>query len=273
MKRKIAGLVMAFFLTLTLSGCDKLSSGFTDYDVSGYIKSLLDSSYLQQHNAYMEFTKKSEEVAKENNDTTVENGAVYFCNAYGLYPTDQQMAEIQDIIRQAYLLAKVSVGEKEKTNTGFLVDVVIEPLAIFQNCAAEFEQALNDIKNGTLAGNENSTAESAENMESSEDFSEDAQAQSGLADGEEGSAAESALSGEKKLDEKSLLVDEVIRICKEKLKESPTYGSAVTVSMVILQSDEGNLSLDTRQLDEIDKAVMLLPGSTSPAAGSSTAAN
>ena len=50
MKRAALGLAAAA-LCLGLMGCS-LSSGFADYDVSGYFQALLDSSYKNQNENY-----------------------------------------------------------------------------------------------------------------------------------------------------------------------------------------------------------------------------
>lgn len=271
MKKKVAGLLSALLLIVTLSGCGAFSPSFLDYDVSGYVTSLLGSSYLQNHTGYMEFTKRSEEVALQNNTTTVQNGAVYFCNAYGIYPSDEQMTQIEEIMRQAYLLSKFTVKEKVKTDTGFTVDVVIEPLTIFQNCTAEFETVRKGIKNGALKVGSGAGSVATPKAESSEAGEERSDENSDEGDGEGSKAPESSAAAVNTLDQNTLFVNEVIRICQEKVNAAPTYGSAVTITMNILQSEEGDLSLDLKQLEEIDRTVLLLPNVVSSDASISTA--
>src|SRR5699024_5359017 len=78
MKRAALGLAAAA-LCLGLMGCS-LSSGFADYDVSGYFQALLDSSYKNQNENYATVAATTEENAQQNNTTTVRNAAVNFCN-------------------------------------------------------------------------------------------------------------------------------------------------------------------------------------------------
>ena len=56
MKKKIKAwglLVLAALLAFALSGCDIPMPGFADYDVSGYIQALLDSSYHNSHDSFI----------------------------------------------------------------------------------------------------------------------------------------------------------------------------------------------------------------------------
>ena len=51
--RKAGALLSALLLTLMLGGCEIPMPGFADYDVSGYIQALLDSSYHNSHSGFM----------------------------------------------------------------------------------------------------------------------------------------------------------------------------------------------------------------------------
>lgn len=264
MKQAVAKLFSALLLILTFSGCNIIAPGFSDYDVTGYIHAVLSSSYLQDHASYIEFTKKDEAYAAENNAATVENGAIYFCNTYGLYPNEEQMVKIKELMADTYRLAKFTVKEKVKTDAGYDVEVSVEPLTIFQNCTAEFENALNGIKNGTLhVGGTGSTVTPKTENETSDPADENLEEDDLLNEDEQSSGEESSVDAVNALDENALFIDEVIRICREKLNGTPTYGSTASVTMNILQSKEGDLSLDMNQIEQIDKTVLLLPAAAS----------
>ena len=86
----------------SLSGCAIPIPGFADYDVSGYVKALLDSSYHQENEEFMSITGATKTAAQQNNTDTVENAAVLFCNTYGLYPNEEQLQELQEVMRTVY---------------------------------------------------------------------------------------------------------------------------------------------------------------------------
>ncbi len=77
-------LFLAASLAVSLAGCTIPVPGFADYDVSAYIQALLDSSYHDSNEDLMELAKITEEKARANNTTTVENAVVNFCNTYEL---------------------------------------------------------------------------------------------------------------------------------------------------------------------------------------------
>ena len=87
--KKGAALLLAVLLCMGVAGCDILpSEEYNDYDVSGYIQALLDSSYHDNHRAFVTITQAADDIAKANNTTTIENTAINFCNAYSLNPND-----------------------------------------------------------------------------------------------------------------------------------------------------------------------------------------
>ena len=117
MKRAALGLAAAA-LSLGLMGCS-LSSGFADYDVSGYFQALLDSSYKNQNENYATVAATTEENAQQNNTTTVRNAAVNFCNTYGVTPSDDQLSQLQEVMSQALAQASYTVQDEVKTETGY----------------------------------------------------------------------------------------------------------------------------------------------------------
>ena len=248
-RRLFAGLLTVLLLTVVLGGCDAYLPTFMDYNVSGYIDGLLRSSYKGEHDGFINFTQGSQENAQANNDLIVENGAVHFCNAFGLFPSEDQMVKIRDIVRKAYSQVKFTVKDKVATADGYDVDVEIEPLVIFRNLTGDFEQALNDVQLGNL------NITTPDNSGEAQPEGENQEAET-PAEGET-PAAPAPAEEKKGFDEQALLVDEIIRICQNALEGTLPYDPPTTVTMHILQSDEGVLSLDRTQLGEIDVTVIL----------------
>ena len=128
MKRAALGLAAAA-LCLGLMGCS-LSSGFADYDVSGYFQALLDSSYKNQNENYATVAATTEENAQQNNTTTVRNAAVNFCNTYGLSPSDSQLGQLEEVMRQAFLSASYVVKDEERWRAATTWRWRLTPLSI-----------------------------------------------------------------------------------------------------------------------------------------------
>ena len=114
--RKGAALLLAALICFGLGGCGILpSEEYNDYDVSGYIQALLDSSYHNSHKALVAITQEEEGSAMANYTTTVENAAINFCNAYSLELSDEQMGRLEDVMAKVLLNARYQVKDEVKT--------------------------------------------------------------------------------------------------------------------------------------------------------------
>lgn len=253
-KKGVSMVMAALVLFLCLAGCGLTKPQLIDYDISGYIKAMLDSSYRGSHEAYMDFAKYTNEQAEQNRQVTVENGAVHFCNSFGIYPTDEQMLEIEAFISEAYKLSKYTVQKEVKTETGYSVEIEIQPLTLFSSLKGEFEALRQSAQDGNLSmpgttpQPESTTA--PESSEGEEDWTQD---------WEEDSSSEVSPTPPPtpQVDVNTVFVAHVIERCKKAVSQtSPSYAPAQTISMVILLDDEGVLSMDIMQVQEIDETVI-----------------
>ena len=165
MKRAALGLAAAA-LCLGLMGCS-LSSGFADYDVSGYFQALLDSSYKNQNENYATVAATTEENAQQNNTTTVRNAAVNFCNTYGVTPSDDQLSQLQEVMSQALAQASYTVQDEVKTETGYTLEIVIDPIVNFSDMGDDIRQLRNQAQDEATQAN--SSASDEEDSYGSED--------------------------------------------------------------------------------------------------------
>ena len=62
--------------------------------------------------------------------------------------------------------------------------------------------------------------------------------------------------GEEPVDANELFVDKVVELCQEQLSSLRYSGETVTITLEIRQTEEGELQLDTNQLDTIDRTVL-----------------
>lgn len=232
----------AFFLCavvlLTTAGCSIFPTpGFAEYDVSGYVKALLDSSYHGDHDAIKEISGVDDAGAQANSDTTVENAAIYFCNNYGISPSDRQLDELKAIMRQAFALTKYTVKEERKVEGGYYLEVEVAAIT-------NFEGRSQDIDRLKIEAQDQSTGGSAG---SSEDGAEDSD------DGEEPA---SSAPQETVTDANSLFVDKVLEFCKSELANISYDPDTRSLPLDVIQTEQGELQLDMNQLDAIDRAVI-----------------
>lgn len=273
MKRAALGLAAAA-LCLGLMGCS-LSSGFADYDVSGYFQALLDSSYKNQNENYATVAATTEENAQQNNTTTVRNAAVNFCNTYGVTPSDDQLSQLQEVMSQALAKASYTVQDEVKTETGYTLEIVIDPIVNFSDMGDDIRQLRNQAQDeATQANSSASDEEDSYGSEDSYDESSDGDSYDSYDDygsddyGYGGDSSEDSSSmedqdsslgvgeGEEPVDANELFVDKVVELCQEQLSSLRYSGETVTITLDIRQTEEGELQLDTNQLDTIDRTVL-----------------
>ena len=262
---------VAAVLSLTLTGCSLPMMGFADYDVSGYFQALFDSCYKGENEAYMAVAATNEQSAQENNNTTVENAAVNFCNTYGLNPSEEQLTQLEDVMRQAFLQADYTVKDKQKVEGGYYLEVEIDPIVNFSGLEDKVEELREEAQDEATQANSSSSQEDEDSdgdYGSEDGYGDYGYDDSGYDDGsdygyEDSSQEESSSSQDSSdtedtgvVDANALFVDKVITFCQGQL-EFLTHGDeTVTIALDIRQTSDGELQLDTNQLDTIDRTVL-----------------
>lgn len=246
MKKSII-LALALVLALSLYGCSIPMPGFVDYDVSGYIKALLDSSYHDSHADYISVAMATEEEAKSNNTTTVENAAANFCNTYGISPSDQQMQELEKVLRQAFALTRYTVTDEQKVETGYYLEVQVTSITNFSGRQRDIEKLkteaqeeatrVNTDEPGSVSGDEDIEYDEYGNEISPE-------------------SSQKAPESSEHVDANALFVDKVLDFCKKELANITFDQESRTIALDILQTEEGELQLDLNQIDTLDKTVL-----------------
>ena len=260
MKRAALGLAAAA-LCLGLMGCS-LSSGFADYDVSGYFQALLDSSYKNQNENYATVAATTEENAQQNNTTTVRNAAVNFCNTYGVTPSDDQLSQLQEVMSQALAQASYTVQDEVKTETGYTLEIVIDPIVNFSDMGDDIRQLRNQAQdeatqaNSSASDEEDSYGSGDSYGESSDDYGYGGDSSEDSSTMEDQDSSLGVGEGEEPVDANELFVDKVVELCQEQLSSLRYSGETVTITLDIRQTEEGELQLDTNQLDTIDRTVL-----------------
>ncbi len=157
--KKWIALLLILTLLLSLSACTIPTPGFVDYDVSRYIRALLDSSYHDEHEDFIKITGASLENAQQNCTSTVQNAAVRFCNTYGLSPTDDQLQEIEVVMKHAFALTKYTVKDERKVDGGYYLEVEVASITNFEDRETDLD-AMKDSAQETA----NETGESASEL-------------------------------------------------------------------------------------------------------------
>lgn len=275
LRKRLPALLLALVLAVSLSGCTIPIPGFADYDVSGYVKALLDSSYHQENEEFMSITGATEAAAQQNNTDTVENAAVLFCNTYGLYPSDERLQELQEIMRTVYRQTQYTVKDEQKTDKGYYLEVEIRPIVNFQNRAADLAKLKTEAQDEAIQQNRSKAASASSSQESDPDgYDDEDYGDEDYGDyGDDGdgweeeepssepeSSAESAPPPAETVDPNELYVEKAIAFCKAEAGKI-SYADAdktVTISLEILQTEAGELQLDMNQISMIDKTVVYL---------------
>ena len=233
--KRYAALLLCAAVLLAAAGCSIFPTpGFAEYDVSGYVKALLDSSYHGDHDAIKEISGVDDAGAQANSDTTVENAAIYFCNNYGISPSDRQLDELKAIMRQAFALTKYTVKEERKVEGGYYLEVEVAAITNFEGRSADIDRLKIEAQDATIG--------SSGNTPSSE----------GDDDGKD-PASSAPQAG---TDANSLFVDKVLEFCKSELANISYDPDTRSLPLDVIQTEKGELQLDMNQLDAIDRAVI-----------------
>ena len=270
-KRAALGVASAA-MALALAGCTLPlpTSGFADYDVSGYFRALLDSSYKGNNTAYVNVTAVSEEEAQKNNTTTVQNAAINFCNTYGVLPNDEQLSQLEEVMRQALVQADYTVKDEEKVESGYTLEVEVNPIVNFSDLEDEIEKLREEAEEEATQAHTQYSSSRDEDEDTDSDsygYGDEDSDSYGYGDEDSDSSEDgydygiddsdsSTSSDGNVVDANAIFVDKVVSLCQEQLSDLRFSGETVTVTLEIRQTDEGELQLDTNQLDTIDRTVL-----------------
>lgn len=264
-------------LSLALAGCSLPMTGFADYDVSGYFQALLDSSYKGQNAAYIEVAATTQENAEQNNTTTVRNAAVHFCNTYGVNPSDEQLSQLEEVMRQALAQTRYTVREERKVETGYTLEVEIDPIVSFSGLDSTIDRLREEAQeeatqaNGSHSSGNGGSYGYDDGYDSYDDSYDDSY---GYDDGygsddddygyDDGYGSYDDSYGDdsqpeedaEPVDATALFVDKVVEYCQGQLASLEYSGQTVTITLEIRQTEAGELQLDTNQLDTMDQTVL-----------------
>lgn len=244
--RRWAVLGLALLLAVSMTACGLPTPGFVDYDVSGYIKALLDSSYHDDSEKLMDITNVTEEQARENNITTVENAAVTFCNAYELSLSESQMEVLKQIMKRAFALTRYTVKKERKVEGGYYLEVEVASITNFEGRGQEIEEMKRQAQQAATAANTTQPAD-LQSEDSNGDGGEDS-------DPEPTPVPPKPSSGS--VDANELFIEKVLDFCERELANIMYDPESRSIPLDIRQTEEGELQLDLNQIETVDQTVI-----------------
>lgn len=132
--------LICVLMTMSMSGCSAISlltQG--EFDASGYVQGIMDSTYKADFDKYIELTDDTKENAQGAYEKVMDTKAQVFATYTSVTLTDESKAKFIEYSKQIYNNAKYEVLDAKKTENGFTVDVVITPITILKNIKTEGE--------------------------------------------------------------------------------------------------------------------------------------
>jgi hypothetical protein len=153
-KKTFSVCMSAIILAGSLLGCSSLglTSSKSDFDISGYIRSFLDSSYKDENDSYISFSNVTSADAENNNTTTVSNAVVRFRTKYNLVTSDDQETKLTELFKAAYALSKYTVNEKTEASYGFDVVVYYTPQTSFSSISDQIQSIISNAYDANVEG-------------------------------------------------------------------------------------------------------------------------
>ena len=129
--------ISAIVMIVTFTACNA-PNGAEEHS-RNYIKALLDSTYKQENEKYIELTGADKETAQANNIVCVDNTTVHFSEKYELYLNQEQMDRMDSVFREIYLNSNYKVNKTRKTENGYLINVEYFSIDSIQKLESEIK--------------------------------------------------------------------------------------------------------------------------------------
>ncbi len=146
--RRIRSLAAVCLLSLVLGGCSLFASPLLDAQL--LVQGNLDVVYLNQPSEdYLQLVSSTEEEARQDYEdgiwVEVDAAASYFY--IDLELCDESISQrLYDLLCSIYAYSSYQVGEATQTETGYVVEVTVDPIDIFQKMLEEdYDDAYEEI--------------------------------------------------------------------------------------------------------------------------------
>lgn len=138
-RKRIMGMVKSLKLTMAavfISVC-MLAGGCSRFDASMYTQAVLDASYKNQTEMYVELT----DIAKQEADTIFQTNLDATMEAFKSEKLSPELeAQYRELFSTIIKQVKYTVGEgQKKDNGGYEVEVSVEPITLFDDTYQTFQ--------------------------------------------------------------------------------------------------------------------------------------
>ena len=132
-----------------------LLGGCTKFDACTYMQALLDVSYRNETEDYMELTG----AAQEDADAIFQNNLDATMHEFHTAELSEELEEsYRSLFEKTVKQVKYTVGEAVEEEDGYTVDISVEPILLFDNTYEEFqkkaEEYAAEISNHVMEGEE-----------------------------------------------------------------------------------------------------------------------
>lgn len=135
MKKKISLLALGSALCLMLTACG------SKFDASAYLQAMLDLSYKNNSEAYVEMGLGTAENAAAVYESGIDSEMSYFDEKFTL--SDEQESDFRELFKELYQKADYTVGNAEKQEDGsYIVQVSYRKLLVFENAMALYYESI-----------------------------------------------------------------------------------------------------------------------------------
>jgi len=165
--KKFLPVLLAVTLVTGLSGCSVIESVFGNKSKTygEYVQSLLDSSFKEEFDKYMELTESTKSEAQASYDEYMEYEAELFLTYMEASVTGEAIEDILPAVKAFYKEASYQVSKAEKVDGNFVVTVTVNPsnlMALMREYAnawfVEWEERIDAGEFDDIAGEEEYSA-------------------------------------------------------------------------------------------------------------------
>lgn len=133
--KRAAVLALCLTMILGLTSCGSLSNLIkSGFDASGYVEGILDCTYKGEYEEYRKLTNATEEEAQSAYDNGIDVEVQTFmdwCSIDADLASDEFVEDLKDFYKRVYQKSKYEVKDAVKSDNGYYVEVIIEPIDIF----------------------------------------------------------------------------------------------------------------------------------------------
>lgn len=202
---------LMIFMVLLLAGC-------TTFDACAYMQAILDVSYRNETEDYMELTGATQEDA----DKIFQNNLDATMHEFHTAELSEELEEsYRSLFEKTVKQVKYTVGEAaEGEGDGYTIDVSVEPILLFDNTYEEFqkkaEEYAAEISNNVMKGEEMPSDEEIQNQ----------------------------------------IYQTYYEVLTEELDAGLTYGEAKNITVHINKTEEGIYEIPEKDLRTLDQAMI-----------------